>query len=314
MADSETENWERQVLQKLALSAVQEQRRARQWGIFFKLLTFIYLFLLVFLAIGWLGTKDSVTTGNHSALVELDGVISSDSGASAERVTTGLKDAFEDKNTKGVILRINSPGGSPVQSSTINTEIHRLREKYPNVPLYAVVEDLCASGGYYVAVAADKIFVDQASILGSIGVLMDSFGLTDAIDKLGIERRLFTAGENKGFLDPFSPIEPEQKRHVQLMLSEIHQQFIAAVRKGRGSRLKDNPEIFSGLVWTGERSIALGLADAIGNVDYVAREIIKAEDIVDFTPKESLAERLAKKLGTGVTGALLGAMRAPSVR
>lgn len=314
MADSETENWERQVLQKLALSAVQEQRRARQWGIFFKLLTFIYLFLLVFLAIGWLGTKDSVTTGNHSALVELDGVISSDSGASAERVTTGLKDAFEDKNTKGVILRINSPGGSPVQSSTINTEIHRLREKYPNVPLYAVVEDLCASGGYYVAVAADKIFVDQASILGSIGVLMDSFGLTDAIDKLGIERRLFTAGENKGFLDPFSPIEPEQKRHVQLMLTEIHQQFIAAVRKGRGSRLKDNPEIFSGLVWTGERSIALGLADAIGNVDYVAREIIKAEDIVDFTPKESLAERLAKKLGTGVTGALLGAMRAPSVR
>jgi protease-4 len=314
MADSEAENWERQVLQKLALSAVQEQRRARQWGIFFKLLTFIYLFLLVFLAIGWLGTKDSVTTGNHSALVELDGVISSDSGASAERVTNGLKDAFEDKNTKGVILRINSPGGSPVQSSTINAEIYRLREKYPNVPLYAVVEDLCASGGYYVAVAADKIFVDQASILGSIGVLMDSFGLTDAIDKLGIERRLFTAGENKGFLDPFSPIEPEQKRHVQLMLTEIHQQFIAAVHKGRGSRLKDNPEIFSGLVWTGERSIALGLADAIGNVDYVAREIIKAEDIVDFTPKESVAERLAKKLGAGVTGALLGAMRAPSVR
>jgi protease IV len=314
MADSSNsgENWERQVLEKLALSTIQEQRRARHWGIFFKLLTFIYLFLLLFLAIGWLGKKDGTIAGKHSALVELNGVIESDGPASAERIAEGLHDAFEDKNTQGVILRINSPGGSPVQSSLINAEVYRLRQQYPNIPLYVVVEDICASGGYYVAVAADKIFVDRASIVGSIGVLMDGFGLTGAIEKLGIERRLLTAGQNKGFLDPFSPVEPDQRRHAEQMLQEIHQQFIDAVRKGRGTRLKEQPEIFSGLVWTGERSVALGLADAVGSMDYVAREIIKAEDIVDFTPKENIMERLAKKLGAGIGGSLLGAIQAQS--
>ncbi|HXF65600.1 MAG TPA: S49 family peptidase [Burkholderiales bacterium] len=296
-------SWERQTLEKVALAAIEEQRRARHWGIFFKLLLFIYLFALLFLWLGWFGKKD-VSPGKHTALVEVRGVIAHDNPASADNVMAGLQEAFKDKRTQGVVLRINSPGGSPVQAGHINDEIRRLRAKHPNIPLYAVIEDICASGGYYIAVAADKIFVDKASIIGSIGVMMDGFGFTGAMEKLGIERRLLVAGENKAFLDPFLPMLESQKEHAEKMLEQIHQQFINVVRQGRGKRLKESPELFSGLLWVGEKSIELGLADALGSVEYVAREVIKAEDIVDFTPRENVAERLAKKFGAGLAEGL----------
>src|SRR5262245_51705104 len=292
-------HWERQVLEKVALAAIQEQRRARHWGIFFKLLLFIYLFALLFIGMGWIGKKDS-SSGKHTALVEVQGVIAHNSAASADNVITGLQEAFKDKRTQGVVLRINSPGGSPVQAGYINDEIRRLRAKYPKIQLYAVIEDVCASGGYYIAVAADQIYVDKASIVGSIGVLMDGFGFTGTLDKLGVERRLLAAGENKAFLDPFSPVVDSQKDYAKQMLEQIHQQFITVVRQGRGKRLKETPDMFSGLVWVGQKSIELGLADSYGNVDYVAREIIKAEDIVDFTPRENVAERLAKRFGAAM--------------
>ena len=296
-------SWERQTLEKVALAAIQEQRRARYWGIVFKMLMFIYLFALLFVGLGWFGKKE-ISAGKHTALVELQGVISSSSAASAEVVMAGLQDAFKDKRTQGVILRINSPGGSPVEAGHINDEIRRLRVKHPDTPLYAVVEDICASGGYYVAVAADRIYVDKASIVGSIGVLMDGFGFTGTMEKLGVERRLLTAGDNKGFLDPFSPLLEPQKEHARQMLGDIHQQFIGVVRQGRGKRLKETPDMFSGLLWVGQKSVELGLADALGSVDYVAREVIKAEDIVDFTPRENIAERLAKRFGAGVAEGL----------
>lgn len=302
MADSE--NWERQVLEKLALSALQEQRRARHWNIFFRLLGFLFLFAMVYVMMGWTGGREVPLPGKHTAMVELQGVIAPEE-ASADKVIAGLQEAFKDKNTKGVILRINSPGGSPVQAGYINDEIKRLRAKYPNIPLYAVVEDICASGGYYVAVAADKIFVDKASIVGSIGVLMDGFGFTGTMEKFGVERRLLTAGENKGFLDPFSPVSPKQQVYAQEMLNEIHQQFIKVVRNGRGKRLKETSDTFSGLVWSGEKSVQLGLADGLGNMEYVAREVIKAEDIVDFTPHEGIAERFAKRLGATMAKTLV---------
>ena len=301
------ENWERGVIEKLARSALDEQRKARNWGIFFKSLTFIYLFVILFAAFGWLQGREASLPGDHTALVELNGVISADSQANADSINQGLQDAFKNKGTRGVILRINSPGGSPVQAGTINSEIRRLREKYPQVPLYAVVEDICASGGYYVAVAADRIYVDKASIVGSIGVLMDGFGFTGTMEKLGVERRLLTAGENKGFLDPFSPMDASQRDYAKKMLAEIHHQFVDVVRKGRGKRLKEGPDTFSGLMWTGEKSIDLGLADALGGVDYVAREVIKAENIVDFTPHENLAERFAKRFGAAMGEALVRA-------
>ena len=289
-------NWERQVLEKLALSAIQEQRRTRQWGILFKTLGFLYLFIVLFLAAGWFRGDGVAIPKAHTALVDLQGVIASDK-ASADSVIGSLQNAFEDKKTKGVILRINSPGGSPVQAGQIYDEIRRLRALYPKIPLYAVVDDICASGGYYVAAGADKIFVDKASIVGSIGVLMDGFGFTQTMEKLGVERRLLTAGENKGFLDPFSPVDPDQQAFARQMLEEIHSQFIGVVREGRGKRLKETPEMFSGLVWSGEKSIQLGLADGFGNVESVARDVIKAKDIVDYTRQESLAERLAGRLG-----------------
>ncbi|HXZ97264.1 MAG TPA: S49 family peptidase [Burkholderiales bacterium] len=302
-------NWERQVIEKLAFSTLEEQRRARHWSIFFKLLLFIWLFGLFFLTIGWIGKKEVPLAGKHTALVDLEGIIAPDTDSSADNITSGLQQAFKDKNTQGVILRINSPGGSPVQAGNINDEMRRLRAKYPDIPLYVVVDDICASGGYYVAVAADKIFVNKASIIGSIGVLIDGFGFTGAMDKLGIERRLLAAGENKGFLDPFSPLNPTQKAYAQKMLNEIHQQFIQVVRQGRGKRLKETPDLFSGLVWTGQKSIELGLADGFGNVDYVAREVIKAEDVVDYTPHESVVERFARHFGGAMAKALLGSAR-----
>jgi protease-4 len=298
------QNWERGVLEKLAMSAVQEQRRARHWGIFFKVLTFGYLFIILFVFMGWFDKSETaLSSGKHTALVDMQGVISSDSAASADNLIPSLQEAFKDKGTQGVILRINSPGGSPVQAGQINDEIRRLRVKYPAIPLYVVVEDVCASGGYYVAAAADKIYVDKASLIGSIGVLMDGFGFTGTMEKLGVERRLVTAGSNKGFMDPYSTMRPEQQEYAKQMLAQIHQQFIDVVKQGRGKRLKETPDTFSGLVWNGQAGIAMGLADGYGSVESVARDVIKVEEIVDFTVKEGFADRLAKRFGAGVVSA-----------
>jgi protease-4 len=293
-------NWERDVIAKLARDALAEQKRARRWGIVFKTLTFLYLFLLLFVALGWLGGGDVIEKGDHTAVVELTGIIAPDSQANADDVVAGLKDAFEADGTKAVVLRINSPGGSPVQAASINDEIRRLRGLHPDIPVYAVVEDICASGGYYVAVAADQIYVAKASIVGSIGVLMNGFGFTDAMKKLGVERRLLTAGDNKGFMDPFSPLDKQQRDYAKNMLDDIHSQFIDAVREGRGDRLKENEQTFSGLVWTGEKSVELGLADALGSVAYVAREVVQAETIVNYSRRESLVERVARRFGASL--------------
>lgn len=297
-------NWERQTIEKIALSALSEQKTARRWSIFFKALTFIYLFTLLCIAMDWVGSNAKAGK-DHTALIDIQGVIGAGDEVNADSVIASLQEAFEDKHTKGVILRINSPGGSPVQSGLINDEIKRQRKLHPNIPLYAVVEDICASGGYYIAVAADKIYVDKASIIGSIGVLMDGFGFTGTMEKFGVERRLMTAGENKAMLDPFSPENPKHKEFAQTMLNEIHQQFIAVVRDGRGKRLKETPETFSGLFWSGEAGIKMGLADAIGSTEYVAREVIKQEDIVDFTAHADFAERFAKQLGASMAGTLM---------
>jgi protease-4 len=294
-------NWERGVIEKLALDALKEQKRARRWGIFFKLLTFAYLTFLILMLLDWRGDADRLAGTKHTALVDVIGVIDSKGAASADSVTGALQSAFKDKNTQGVILRINSPGGSPVQAGIIYDEIRRLREKHPGIPLYAVVEDVCASGGYYIAAATDKIYVDKASLVGSIGVLMDQFGFVDTLGKLGVERRVLTAGENKAFLDPFSPLQPAHVEHAKKLLGEIHVQFIDVVKKGRGARLKETPEIFSGLLWSGAKSIELGLSDGYGTVDYVAREVIKAEQIVEYTRKENLLDRLVKRFGAGLS-------------
>ena len=302
MADNE--QWERKLIVDLAGAALKEQRRARRWGIFFKLLTFAYVTLVILLAVDWRGRGESSGSGKHTAMVEVSGVIAPGGEASADKVTTALQAAFKDKNTQGVVVRINSPGGSPVQAQTIYDEMRRLRKKYPDIPLYAVVEDICASGGYFIAVGADRIYVSKSSLVGSIGVLMNGFGFTGLMDKLGVERRLITAGENKAFLDPFSPMEPKHREFAQKLAAEIHQQFIAVVREGRGKRLKEAPETFSGLIWSGEKSIELGLADGVGSLDYVAREVVKAEEIVDFTQKENLAEKFAKRFGAGAASAL----------
>ncbi len=248
--------------------------------------------------------EQALIAGKHTALVDMQGVIAPDSQASADNMISSLQEAFKDKDTQGVILRINSPGGSPVQAGQINDEIRRLRAKYPAIPLYVVVEDICASGGYYVAVAADRIFVDKASLIGSIGVLMDGFGFTGTMEKLGVERRLITAGKNKGFLDPFSAADPAQREYAKQMLAEIHQQFIDVVKQGRGKSLKETPDTFSGLVWNGQRGVEMGLADGMGSVESVARDVIKAEKIVDFTVKEGFADRLAKRFGAGVASAI----------
>ena len=303
MADT-GEQWERGVLEKIALAGIKEQRSARRWGIFFKILTFTYVTLILFFAIDWKGRTEIMTDGKHTALVEVSGVIGPGTDASAERVNAALQAAFKDRNTQGVVVRVNSPGGSPVQSQNIYDEMRRLRVKYPTIPLYVVVEDMCASGGYFVAAGADRIYVNKSSLVGSIGVRMDGWGVTGLMDKLGVERRLLTAGDNKGFLDPFLPVDEKQKQHALAMLGEIHQQFINVVREGRGKRLKESPDLFSGLVWTGQKSVDLGLADGFGSLDYVAREVIKAEDIVDFSQKENLAEKFARRLGAGAASAL----------
>jgi protease IV len=291
--------WERSVIEKLSFEALKEQKARRRWGIFFKLLAFTYLFGVLMTVVDWGGDRDAVGI-KHTAVVRMIGTIEAGGDVSADKINSALRLAFEDKGTAGVVLQINSPGGSPVQSGIINDEVHRLRTKYPDIPLYVVVDDLCASGGYYVAAAADKIYVNKASLVGSIGVIMNGFGFTGTMDKLGVERRMITAGENKGFLDPFSPLNQKQKEHAQTLLNDIHQQFIEVVRSGRGKRLKETPEMFSGLIWTGEQSVQLGLADGYGSVDSVARDVIKADKIIDYSVKENIAERVAKKLGADV--------------
>ncbi len=294
---SNTQPWERKLIEELALSSLTERRRARRWGMFFK---FLYVLLLLML-IGMMLPNDLPETAGrqqpHTALVNLSGIIMDDSEASADTIIAGLQDAFENSNTKGVIIQINSPGGSPVQAGYINDEIRRLKKLHPDTPVYAVVRDICASGGYYVAVAADEIYVDKASIVGSIGVLMDGFGFVNSMDKLGMERRLLTAGKHKGIMDPFSPMTEFDQQYVQKLLDQMHQQFIQVVKQGRGDRLKGDDQLFSGLFWTGEESVKLGLADGLGSSSYVARELIKAEEIVDYTPSEDLLERFARQVG-----------------
>ena len=303
MADNDGQ-WERGLIEKLATEALKEQRRARRWGIFWKLLTFIYVTVVIVMAVDWKEMADS-KGGKHTALIDLRGVIGPGTDSSADKVMLALQAAFKDKNTQGVVMRINSPGGSPVQAQSIFDEMKRLRLKHPEIPLYVVVEDLCASGGYYVAAAADKIYVAKGSIVGSIGVRMDSFGVVGLMDKLGVESRLITAGKNKALLDPFRPMDESHRQIVTELIDEIHNQFIAAVKEGRGKRLKETPDMFSGLIWTGSKSVELGLADGFGGLDYVAREIVKAEDIVDYTQKENLAEKFARRFGAGAMNSLL---------
>jgi len=289
---------------------LRERRTDRRWRIFFRL-----AWLLLFALVAWtlLSSRGhgGAPSGRHTALIEVRGEIAADTEASAENLVAGLKGAFEDADSQAVVLRINSPGGSPVQAGIVNDEIKRLKAKHKK-PVYAVVEEVCASGAYYIAVAADEIYVDKASLVGSIGVLMDGFGFAGAMDKLGIERRLLTAGENKGMLDPFSPQNEKHKAYAQAMIDQIHQQFIKVVKDGRGKRLNENPNTFSGLFWNGEEAIHQGLADKFGNLDYVAREVVKAEEVIDYTPKENLAERLAKRFGTSMGEGAVRAVRALS--
>ncbi len=298
------DNWHRDLVNRLAFASINEQRRTRRWNVFFKCLLALYLgaILLLYWPAEW-PAIDKVAE-QHTALVDLRGVISDETEANAEDVIEGLQDAFEDTKTAGVILRLNSPGGSPVQSAYIYKAIKRLREEYPDTPLYAVVTDVCASGCYYVAAAADDIYVDSASIVGSIGVRMDSFGFVDSLEKLGIERRLYTAGENKGFLDPFLPSRPADVEHVNKLLGSIHEQFKTAVREGRGDRLRDDSQLYSGLVWTGDEGIELGLVDAIGSSSYVAREIIGAEEIVEYTTEPDLIKRISDRIGVAMARSL----------
>jgi len=307
-ADEKKAGWERQAIEKLAFAALEENRKARRWGIFFKLFFAVYLVVLLLLAqAGSWGEKS--LAGKYTALVELNGEIAPDSAASADNIITGLRSAFEDKAAAGVILRSNSPGGSPVQSAYIYNEIKRLREKYPDKPLYAVITDICASGCYYAVAAADRIYASPGSLVGSIGVLMDGFGFVEGMKKLGIERRLLTAGENKGILDPFSPLDARSRQHAQRMLNDIHQQFITAVKQGRGDALKPNKEIFSGLFWTGARARELGLVDEFASASEVARDVIGAEEIADYTVHENLFQRLADRFGAAMGRTLASELR-----
>ena len=310
---SQGSHWERETIEKLLLADVRERRAARRWRMLRSL-----LWMLLAGALIWVLAHDALPSSTpslqHTAMISIRGEIADQGEASAEAVLPALRSAMEDKGAQALVLLINSPGGSPVQAGLINDEIQRLRALHKK-PVYAVVEESCASGAYYIAAAADRIYVDKASIVGSIGVLMNGFGFVEAMDKLGVERRLLTAGENKGFLDPFSPQSDEHKKHAQVMLDQIHQQFIDVVRQGRGERLKEVPGMFSGLFWTGEQAVQLGLADEFGSLDSVARDVVKAERVVDYTNRENLAERFAKRFGAGVGQGAMGALRSlPGLR
>lgn len=302
-SENANQNWERQALEHLLLENLKETRKARRWKAVFRILTLI-VFVGVLLAVFDFHLPGrGIGMEKHTALVSLEGEISSSSMANALDINSSLTAAFENENSAGVVLRINSPGGSPVQAGMMNDEIHRLRKLYPSKPFYVVVEDICASGGYYVAVAGDQILVDKASLVGSIGVIMEGFGFTGLMDKLGVTRRMITAGSNKGMMDPFSKENPQQVEMIKTMIDEIHQQFIAVVKAGRGDRLKETPEMFSGRVWNGEQAIKIGLVDGYGTVETVARDIFKAPDILDYTMKENFAERVAKRFGAEVGAA-----------
>ncbi|MCW9030219.1 MAG: signal peptide peptidase SppA [Gammaproteobacteria bacterium] len=299
------EEWQADVISKLAFAAVNEQRRARKWSIFFKALFFVYLLVLFITAMSSSDSSGNLgKSSEHTALVEVKGVIADGGEASADNIIQGLRAAFKEPNAKAVILRINSPGGSPVQAGYVYDEIKRLRLKHKEKKVYAVISDMCASGGYYIAVAADEIYADKASIVGSIGVLMNGFGFTKAMDKMGVERRLYTAGTSKGFLDPFSEVKQSDKDHIQALLGTIHNQFISTVKEGRGKRLVDDEKLFTGLIWTGEESVALGLTDGLGSSSFVAREIIEAEKIIDYTPRPNYLDRLADRIGVAMASIL----------
>jgi protease-4 len=308
------DNWERDLLNRLAFASINEQRRTRRWNIFFR--SMILLFVVMVFLTSLSTTRDGLERGKHTALIDIEGVIAATTEASADNIVTGLRNAYKDDNTAGIILRINSPGGSPVQAGYVNDEILRLREKHPDIPVYAVISDICASGGYYIAVAADRIYADKASMVGSIGVLFNGFGFVDAIDKLGVERRLITAGEHKGFLDPFQPMKEEDRQHLEKLLGNIHQQFIDVVRRGRGDKLQDNDKLFSGYVWTGEQGIEMGLVDELGSSSHVAREVIKQERIKDFTYQPTYFDRLADRIGNAMANTLSDSLglRAPELR
>lgn len=308
LADVGKPEWQHDVMERLLFTAYKEQRRARRWSIFFKTLVFVYI-AAIFIAYMPSEISDVPSKQNaHTALIEIRGTIADDTEANADSIISGLREAFKNSHSKAVILRINSPGGSPVQSGYVNDEIKRLRAKYPNKPLYAVITDICASGGYYIAAAADEIYADKASLVGSIGVIMNGFGFVDAMDKLGIERRMMTSGQSKGFMDPFSPLKEEDVVHVKGMLESIHQQFIDVVKVGRGDRLKDDPAIFSGLVWTGEQAIDVGLVDALGSSSYVAREVVGAERIVDYTYMQPALERFVERFGAAMASSVSSTM------
>ncbi len=310
---SSAPGWERATLEKLAFAALNEQKSTRRWKTFVRL-----AWLAFFIAVVWLALHRGAPTSDaavpHTAVVEIKGEIADGADASAEFVNAALRAAFEDEGAKAVVLLINSPGGSPVQAGMMNDEILRLKAKHKK-PVYAVVGETCASAAYYIAVSADQIYVDKASIVGSIGVLMDGFGFTGLMDKLGVERRLLTAGENKGFLDPFSAQSEKQRAFAQTMLNQIHQQFISVVKAGRGQRLKETPDMFSGLFWSGQQAVELGLADQLGNLDYVAREVVKTDEIIDYTRRDNVAERLAKKFGASLgEGAMKALKSIPALR
>lgn len=298
--------------EQAVLAFISEQRSARRWRIFFR---FAWLMVAVVLLVSVFdrGSASKDVSKPHTAVVDIKGEIAAGADASAENVISALRSAFEDEGSKAVVLLVNSPGGSPVQAGIINDELVRLKARH-NKPLYAVVEESCASAAYYIAVAADQIFVDKASIVGSIGVLMDGFGFTGLMDKLGVERRLMTAGDNKGFLDPFSPQSDRQRAYAQAMLDQIHRQFIDTVKRGRGKRLKETPETFSGLFWSGQQAIELGLADRLGSLDFVAREIVKAEDLVDYTRRENVAERLVRRFGASIGEGMVRAARSAGMQ
>ena len=315
MENSPNPNWERQALEHLLLENLKETRKARRWKAVLRVFTLLVLVAVVIVVFDFHLPGRGIGVEKHTAMVTLDGEISSSSMANALDINSSLTSAFENENSAGVVLRINSPGGSPVQAGMINDEIHRLRKLYPKKPFYVVVEDICASGGYYVAVAADQILVDKASIVGSIGVIMEGFGFTGLMDKLGVTRRMITAGSNKGMMDPFSKENPQQVEMIKTMIDEIHQQFITVVKEGRGARLKDSADLFSGRVWNGEQAVKIGLADGFGPVDTVARDVFKAPDILDYTMKENFAERVAKRFGAEV-GAAAGKslIKAPDLK
>jgi protease-4 len=309
----EAPGWERGTLEKLMFATLEEQRQQRRWRTFSRMAWLLFFVFLIWTLL-YRGGPSTDKALPHTAVIEVKGDIDSDSEASAEFIVAAMKAAFEDPSARGVVLLINSPGGSPVQAGIVNDELRRLRAKHKK-PVYAVVEESCASAAYYIAAATDRIFVDKASIVGSIGVLMDGFGFVGLMEKLGVERRLMTAGENKGFLDPFSPQTDTHREHAQTMLNQIHQQFISVVKAGRGKRLKDSPELFSGLFWTGQQAVELGLADDLGNLDFVAREVVKAEELVDYTRRANVAEKLAKRFGAAVgEGIVRAARELPAVR